>query len=105
MTADTKRPYDEEHLNAGLMANNAEAYPNVDVYGYNDAIGLHECAELNAHECNQLDSKPEQSHITSAIITTHAPPRETMNETASVIIEHTVTCGTTNNYCSSMIEQ
>ena len=52
-----------------------------------------------------MNPKLGQSQIASDIVTDRAPPHETVNEIASANIAHTITCGTTTNYCSSAIEQ
>ena len=50
---------------------------------------------------------PTTGHSQNALATgnVHASPRERIDKTASASIEHTVTCGTTNNYCSSTSEK
>ena len=50
MSFDTKRPYDEGHLYAGLTANNAKAYSNAEAYDRGCTRGH---AQVNAHEPSQ----------------------------------------------------
>ena len=51
---------------------NSEAYHNADAYNCNIVNEFHECAETNAHECNQFSSKPEQSQVAFASTIDHA---------------------------------
>ena len=113
----------KERSNAGLMANsakayynaeactydegytNAEAYTNADAYNYIAKNRLHECTESNAHECNQFCSKLGHSQKALAIVNIHAPPRETINETASTITDRTTTCETMINNASAIIRK
>ena len=84
MSLDAKRTYDEGHLHAFLITNNAKAYANSDAYCYNARFGLHACAGPNAHTCNQTSSIPGQLRNDSAI-TNHINPCETIiNQTCSI---------------------
>ena len=92
MTADTKRPYDEAHFGAGLLTYGAKA-------NYNAAICMDTNAEAHysaeAYVYNQTSLNAGHSQTTIIIDKVHAPPRETINKTASAIISHIATCATT----------
>ena len=60
MTPDTRRPYDEEHLCAGPMANSVKAYPNAEAYNHSAEDRLQSCASAHAHECRRFSPIPEQ---------------------------------------------
>ena len=51
MSLDTKRPYDEGHLCAGLTVNNAKAYSNAEAY---DKGCIRGHAQVNAHELSHF---------------------------------------------------
>ena len=94
MTADTKRPYDEAHLCAGLLTYGAKAYSNAAVCMSTDAEAYY---NAEAYESDQSSPDAGLSQTTVAIDEVHAPPRETVNKTASAIISHTATCATITN--------
>ena len=71
MTLDTKRPYDEEHLCAGLMANSAKAYSNADAYCFNVEDGLDACAGLNVYECNRDQALYQSNYKCFRFYTSH----------------------------------
>ena len=99
MTVDTKRPYDEVHLCAGLLTYGAKAYSNAAVRMSTNAEAYY---NAEAYECSPIAGHLQTA---SAIIKVHAPLRETINKTASAITLHMVTCATTTNNALTSIHK
>ena len=79
MTVDTKRPYDEAQLCAGLLTYGAKAYSNAAVRMSTNAEAY---SNAEAYECKQPSLIPEHLQTASAIIK-HVIPCETLTTIAS----------------------
>ena len=84
MTIDTERPYDKAQLCAGLLTYGAKAYSNAAVHMSTNAEA-HTDAE--AYECKQSCPNPGPLQTVSADTEVHVIPRETIDKTASAIID------------------
>ena len=131
MSFDTKRPYDEGHLYAGLIANNAKAYYNAEAYERgcirsHAQINAHElsqtvdnvggercsndeqcnCAVIGWHDADEHRPKPGYLLYTSTSSTlSHTSQCATQIQTAPVTVSHAPPHGTMNNCCDPKIGQ
>ena len=77
---DTKRPYDEAQLCAGLLTYGAKAYFNAAACMSTNVKAYY---NAEAYEYNQTSLITGHLQTASTISTVHAAPRETINKTAS----------------------
>ena len=102
MRPGVRTPYMMAHLRAGLLTYGVKAYPNAAVCMSTNAEAYY---NADAYECNRSRLITGHLQTASTITKFHAPPRETINKTASAITDHVVTCESMVNNASADVHK